>query len=180
VVGDRIKNKETVRLKMIKLVRNILLVVFIFGIGYIFGIKEVRFYKIVSSSMVPTLEVNDRIIAIKPDKLERKNIVVVRDPQGSDDILAKRIIGLPGEKIEIKYRAVFINGEKISEPYIKEKPSYLLEKKSIPSSSYFLLGDNRNKSEDSSVWGPVKAERIVGRVICLYYPFKKFKVFIQN
>ena len=156
------------------------LVVFIFGLGYIFGVKEVRFYKIVSSSMVPTFEINDRIIAIKPNSLERNNIVIVKDPQGSDDILTKRIIGLPGEKIEIKSKSVFINGEKISEPYIKEKPSYLLEKKSIPSLSYFLLGDNRNKSEDSSVWGSVKAGMIVGKVICLYYPFKKFKVFVQN
>jgi len=110
--------------------------------------------------------------------LKRKDIVVIKDPEGKGDILTKRIIGLPGEKIVVKKGNVYINNVKISEPYIKEKPLYVLIKK-IPEGHYFLLGDNRNDSEDSSVWGPVPKELIIGKVVCLYWPFKRFKIFLK-
>lgn len=67
--------------------------------------------------------------------------------------------------------------KKIEEPYIREKPNYQINEIEIPHDSYFLLGDNRNESEDSSLWGPVKKENLIGKVICRYSPLKKFKIF---
>ena len=162
-----------------KLIRTLIIVGFAFSIGYLFGIKEVRFFEIISSSMEPTLSIGDRIVTIKPSNIQRKDIVVIKDPEGGKDILTKRVIGLPGETIEIRNGYVYINGRRIDEPYIKEKPTYNLKKK-IPGDSYFLLGDNRNESEDSSVWGPVKKKLIVGKVILRYYPFKKIRLFIKK
>jgi len=161
-----------------KIIRSIIGLLIVFGIGYLFGLKGVKFYEVISRSMEPTLAVGDRIIAIKPEKLKRKDIVVIKAPEGKRDILTKRIIGLPGEKIVVKKGNVYINNVKISEPYIKEKPIYVLVKK-IPENHYFLLGDNRNDSEDSSEWGPVPEELIMGKVVCLYWPFKRFKLFLK-
>jgi len=161
-----------------KIIRSIIGLLIVFGIGYLFGLKGVKFYEVISRSMEPTLAVGDRIIAIKPEKLKRKDIVVIKAPEGKRDILTKRIIGLPGEKIVVKKGNVYINNVKISEPYIKEKPIYVLVKK-IPENHYFLLGDNRNDSEDSSEWGPVPEKLIMGKVVCLYWPFKRFKLFLK-
>mgnify|MGYP001351539991 FL=1 len=158
---------------MIRLIKNIIFLCFIFFIGYIFGIKEVRFVEIISSSMEPTLKPGDRVVVVKKDVLRRYDIVVIDAPQGKKEILTKRIIGLPSETIEVKDGDVFINGRKINEPYIKERPVYSI-KVEIPENSYFLLGDNRNKSEDSSVWGPVDISFIRGRVVCRYWPLKEF------
>lgn len=162
---------------MIKIIRGIIGLLIVFGIGYLFGIKEVKFYEVISASMEPTLDIGDRIITVKPENLKRKDIVVIKDKE-KGDILTKRIIGLPGEKIVIKKGNVYINKQKISEPYIKEKPIYTLSKK-IPENHYFLLGDNRNNSDDSSIWGPIPEKMIIGKVICRYWPFKRFKIFIN-
>ncbi|MCD6220901.1 signal peptidase I [bacterium] len=164
---------------MIKIIRSIIGLLIVFGIGYLFGLKGVKFYEVISRSMEPTLTAGDKVIAIKPENLKRKDIVVIKDPEGKGDILTKRIIGLPGEKIVVKKGNVYINNVKISEPYIKEKPLYVLEKK-IPENHYFLLGDNRNDSEDSSVWGPVEKKLIIGKVILRYYPFKKIRLFLEK
>ncbi len=164
---------------MMKIIRSIIGLLIVFGIGYLFGLKGVKFYEVISRSMEPTLSAGDRVIAIKPEKLKRKDIVVINDPEGEKNVLIKRIIGLPGEKIMIKKGNVYINNVKISEPYIKEKPRYILIKK-IPENHYFLLGDNRNDSKDSSVWGPVPKELIIGKIVCLYWPLKRFKLFLKS
>ncbi|MCM8762243.1 MAG: signal peptidase I [Candidatus Omnitrophica bacterium] len=144
--------------------------------GYIFGVKEVRFVEIISSSMEPTLKPGDRVVVVKRDVLKRYDIVLIEAPEGKKEILTKRVVGLPSETIEVKDGDVYINGEKLNEPYIKERPDYELLKEKIPEGSYFLLGDNRNKSEDSSVWGPVDCSFIRGRVVCRYWPLKEFSL----
>jgi signal peptidase I len=162
---------------MFKIIKNLILLGIVFLIGYIFGVKQVKFLEVISSSMEPTLSIGDRIISIKVEDIKRKDIVILYPPKGKKEILTKRVIGLPGENLKIKDGFVYINGEKIEEPYIKEKPNYEIEEIKIPTGKYFLLGDNRNESEDSSIWGPVEKEKIIGKIICRYYPFKRFKIF---
>ncbi|MCX8083003.1 MAG: signal peptidase I [bacterium] len=164
---------------MIRLIKNIVFLCFIFFVGYIFGIKEVRFVEIISSSMEPTLHPGDRVIVVKKDVLRRYDIVIIEAPKGEQEILTKRIVGLPSETIEVKEGYVYINGKKLKEPYIKEKPEYELLKEKIPEDKYFLLGDNRNESEDSSVWGPVDSTFIKGRVVCKYWPLKEITLLIK-
>jgi len=163
---------------MFRLIRNIIMMGFVFLVGYVFGIKEVRFFEIVSSSMTPTFQPGDRVATVKKSLLKRHDIVVLKAPKGPMEKLTKRIIGLPGETIEVKDRKVFIDGERLNERYIEEPARYELKEK-IPAGSYFLLGDNRNGSEDSSIWGPVSEKFITGRVICRYWPFRDFKIFAR-
>jgi|YelNatPaOPRAMG01_1025707.scaffolds.fasta_scaffold34723_2 signal peptidase I len=161
---------------MFKIIKNLILLGIVFFIGYIFGIKHVKFLKVISSSMEPTLNVGDMVISVKVDEIKRKDIVALLSPERGKEILVKRVIGLPGEKIKIENGYVYINGEKLEEPYIKEKPEYLYEEIKIPEGFYFLLGDNRNESEDSTEWGPIEKKLIIGKVLVKYYPFKKFKL----
>lgn len=161
---------------MFGLVKNLIFTAFIFGLGYLFGIREVRFYRISSSSMEPSLLVEDRIVAMKPESLGRGDIVVLRDPEGGRDRLTKRIVGMPGERVETKNRTVRINGENIEEPYVKEGPLYRM-KVEVPEGEYLVLGDNRNESEDGSTWGPVPRAMITGRVFCRYWPWQRFRLF---
>jgi signal peptidase I len=128
--------------------------------------------------MEPTLKVGDRIATVKKGRLKRGDIVLLQAPEGDNEKLIKRVIGLPYETVEIKNRKVFINGEGLYERYVKEPAVYTL-KAETGENGYFLLGDNRNESEDSSSWGPVGKEFIRGRVFCRYWPLKNFKIFTR-
>lgn len=156
---------------MFKLIKNVVFVLFVFLVGYLWGVKEVRFFEIVSSSMEPSLNIGDKILSVKINRIRRKDIVIINPPDAFDlDALTKRVIGLPGETIAVNGGDVFINGSRLVERYIKEAPEYNIEEITLSENEYFLLGDNRNTSEDSSSWGPVDKELIIARVICRYWP----------
>lgn len=124
-------------------------------------------YFIPSGSMEPTLEINDRLMVDKVSyhftKPHRGDIVVFWPPdetiaacglpQKSDDPWIKRVIGLPGDKVEVKEGRVFINERPLQENYIAGKPKYVWGPEVVPKDSYFVLGDNRNNSCDSHYWG---------------------------
>ncbi|EGT3617676.1 signal peptidase I, partial [Clostridium perfringens] len=100
---------------------------------------------------------------------QRYDIVNVYAPYKYDNFLVKRIIGLPGDIIEINDSTLYINGEKIYEPYIKEEmniPYYL--KLKIPKDKFFIMGDNRNISLDSRYFGLIQTQDIQGKVILKY------------
>lgn len=83
----------------------------------------------------------------------------------------KRVIGLPGEILEVKDGYVFINGQKLDEEtYIKDKPFYEYGPIKIPDNEVFVLGDNRNNSADSHVWGTLPIENIIGHAIVRFWP----------
>lgn len=133
------------------------------------------FYLIPSGSMEPTLVPGDKVVAFRINKIKRKDIVIFFNPLNKKEILVKRVIGLPGETIKIENGKVFINGKPLIEPYIKEPPSYFLRKTKIPPKNYFVLGDNRNNSEDSSVYGPVPRDLIIGKDIFIYWPPSRWR-----
>lgn len=139
-------------------------------------VAEARY--IPSGSMLPTLEINDRLII---DKLgykfqnpERGDVVVFSPTEELKkqykDAFIKRIIGLPGETVEIKNGRVYINGEVLSEDYIAEEPHYNWGPETVPENSYLVLGDNRNNSYDSHYWGFVPRDNIIGRAIVRFWP----------
>lgn len=139
--------------------------------------------KVYGSSMEPSLHPGQRLVINKLLYLRlgerylfrppgQGDIVVLRSPR-SDKLLIKRVIGLPGDTVEVKGGLVYINGEALSETYIQEPPVYVLSRHLIPPGSYFVMGDNRNHSLDSANWenlGPIPRENIVGRAWVSFWP----------
>lgn len=102
---------------------------------------------------------------------ERGDIIVLKDPRNpSGDRLVKRVIGLPGEKIEIAGGRVYINGRQLHEPYLKSPWSGSAPPIRIPGDQYYVMGDNRSNSEDSRYFGLVERDLILGKTAVILWP----------
>ena len=108
---------------------------------------------------------------------ERGDVIVFNPPNNQKADYVKRIIGLPGETIEIKDGDVYIDGEPISESYIKASPKYTFSPLTIPDDEYFVLGDNRNNSNDSHNGWTVEEESIIGKTWLAIWPPTEWKLF---
>lgn len=108
------------------------------------------------------------------DGPERGAVVIFRPPYESENDFVKRVIGLPGDTVEIAGGRVLVNGAELLEhDYVSAPPEYRWGPATIPPDHYFVLGDNRNSSQDSHVFGPIHRERIVGEVLFRWFPFGK-------
>ena len=115
---------------------------------------------------------------------ERGDVIVFRsellDDEGNEKCLIKRVIGLPGDVVEIKSGYVYVNGEEINEPYVKEQGiSGEMDAVTVPENELFVMGDNRGVSEDSrsARVGTISEDTIVGKVFVRLYPFNSIKTF---
>ncbi len=155
----------------------------ILALGIRTFVAEARY--IPSSSMEPTLEINDRLIIEKLTyhfrEPERGDVVVfnpteVLRRQNFKDAFIKRVIGLPGETIEIKGGKVYVNGTALKEDYTAQPPDYDYGPVTVPEGQYLVLGDNRNNSYDSHYWGFVPKENIIGRASVRFWPVNRLGV----
>ena len=103
-----------------------------------------------------------KIFSIPSSEINRGDLVLVKH-DGSQ--LIKRLVGLPNETISIHDGKIFINGALLDEPYKTTPITYTVEESKLDSDSYFILGDNRDYSSDSHMWGPVKGSEIEGKAI---------------
>ena len=142
-----------------------------------------------SGSMIPTLQIQDRILIEKISprlnrrlnkQLQRDTIVIFKPPEALTETgyneksaLIKRVIGLPGDKLEIHNGKLFRNDKEIYEPWIKEPIQYEMKVMEVPNQSIWVMGDNRNNSLDSHLWGPLPQENIIGTAIFRYWPLKE-------
>jgi signal peptidase I len=135
-------------------------------------------YIVPTPSMSPTLLIGDRVIVNKLQykfkEVSRGDIVAVYVPEEHKD-LVKRVIGLPYEELFLNNDGnIYINGKLLQEPYLPENTYYYEnEYFKLGQNQYFLMGDNRNNSSDSRVFGPVKTDQIFGRVFFIYGPFSR-------
>jgi signal peptidase I len=126
----------------------------------------VHIYSIPSLSMAPALEAGDQILVTRyfrsaPD---RGDVIVFRSPMNADELMVKRVIALPGEQIDSRLGRVRIGGHTLPEPYVlRAATSGAIETQTVPEGAYFVMGDNRESSLDSRVWGLVPRTNIVGR-----------------
>jgi signal peptidase I len=151
-----------------ELIETALLTLFIF---WLVNSATGRF-RIEGFSMLPTLEEGEYIIINKLsyylEAPERGDIIVLHFPNDRSRDFIKRIIGLPGDQIEVANGVVTVNGSELNEPYINASPSYT-GSWTVPEEHYFVLGDNRNNSSDSHNWSYLPKEDIVGKAWVIYW-----------
>ena len=129
---------------------------------------------VIGRSMEPSFENNQRLlvnkIAYKIHEPERGDVIIFHPRQGLHTDYIKRIIALPGDTVEIKMGAVYVNGVRLEEPYIEDSPTYTFQEYKVPEDKYFVLGDNRNNSNDSHNGWLVLRENIIGKVCLSTWP----------
>lgn len=137
-------------------------------------------------SMEPTFHHQDYLVVDKVkyrlDEPARGDIIVFQAPEDLSQNYIKRIVGLPGEKVTIENDSVFINGAPLAEQYLPTAAAtdlssgrFFLEQ-TLGLGEYFVLGDNRDHSSDSRVWGPLPQRNIIGRVLITVFPVSDFGV----
>lgn len=132
-----------------------------------------QFYTVDGPSMNETLADGQRMLVLKTTKQpSRGDVIIFHTPpaSGVDEIFVKRVIGLPGDVIEIKNGVVFVNNEPLQEDYIINNPKINMEAVVVKDKEYFVLGDNRLVSYDSHNFGCVPQENIIGKALFVVWP----------
>ena len=134
-------------------------------------------------SMTPTFEDENMIILSKTSEIQRFDMIVFKAPD-SDELYIKRVIGLPGDSIEMKDDVLYVNGKEYEEPYLKEnKEENVLDKltydftlEEVPENSLFVMGDNRLNSMDSRIFGVISYDSVIGEVKFRFYPLQEIGI----
>ena len=184
---------------MTRLGREILEAVLLALVVLILLQATVRNFKVEGSSMVPTLESGqflvvdqasflkfdqERLSRVVPfwkvaesepefafDPPQRGEIIVFQYPKDTTKDFVKRVIGLPGETVEVRSGTVYVDGEAIREPYLQRRDGSSAPPLTLGQKEYYVIGDNRRNSNDSRAWGSVPENNIVGKVWLVYWPW---------
>lgn len=139
-------------------------------------------FYIPSESMMPTLLIQDHLFVNKLiyrfSEPQRGDILVFKYPPDRKKDLIKRVIGLPGEKVEIRDGKVYIDGAELTEEYLPDDMviNGTFGPEVVDADSYLMLGDNRNNSADSRVWGELHKKDIIGRAELIYWPLDRIRL----
>lgn len=163
-------------LRFVRVLREVLITAAI-ALAIFLPLKAtVQGYEVQYSCMVPNIQDGDWIIVDKAvyhvSDPQRGDAIVFNPPEelNSEYPFIKRVIGLPGETIEVHDGTVFINGVALDEPYVREAPRYHLDAMVVPAGEYFVLGDNRNSANDSHNGWTVAREDVIGKARLMYWP----------
>jgi signal peptidase I len=172
-VGDQdVDQRRGAKSILYEIVETVLLTLLIF-----IAVRTlVQNFRIEGVSMEPNLHdgqyliINKFVYYLHPP--ERGDVVVFHYPRNPRRNFIKRVIGLPGEKVEIRGKHLFINGEELEEPYLLHTGNYTWGPQRLSKDEYFVLGDNRSSSSDSHNWGPLSRDAILGKGWISYWPPK--------
>ena len=175
--------RQAPRISRTRYVAYVGIIVFSGILMYLLTARELRNFLVPTNSMLPTFQSADYIFTMNAPAYERGDVVVLDDPLEPGAYVVKRIVALGGDSVSIRWGALYRNGEYVSEPYTLEPMIYDFPPPragasyTVPAGEVFVLGDNRNHSDDSSNWGveyqlshSVPTESIVGRVHGIYLP----------
>jgi len=156
------------------ILRDILITVILALAIFLLLQLTVQNFIVVGASMQPNFQNGERVVisklAYKFGEPERGDVIVFHPPNDQEEDYIKRVIALPGEAIEVNDGVVYINDQPLDEPYIKDSPDYTLSEQRVPSNEYFVLGDNRNNSNDSHNGWTVPQQNIMGKVWLTVWP----------
>ncbi|MFH2137675.1 MAG: signal peptidase I [Candidatus Omnitrophota bacterium] len=179
----------TSRSKKFWLIIYIIFFLFVFNPSSLVGLyvktSVIQAFKIPVGSMMPTLIAGDRIIcnklAYKKSAPKRGDVIIFKFPENPKIVFIKRLVGFPGETLEIRSGQIIINGKTLKEPkaitqtFYHNRGEYGQEEQAItiPEDSYFCLGDNSYNSRDSRYWGFVPKKNLIGKAYKIYWPFDR-------
>lgn len=136
-----------------------------------------RPYVVPTGSMRPTIREGDRVLADLLDPrvnpIQRGDVVIITSPEGIR--LCKRVIGLAGDRLEIRYGQLMRNGRPVAEGYVPELMQQDMAPMVVPPGQLFVMGDNRNNSRDSRAYGPLPESAVKGRVTTVWWPPQHFQ-----
>ena len=125
--------------------------------------------------LVPFLEVEEKAGLFPFHSPERGEIVIFQFPRDDSRDFVKRVVGLPGDTVEIRQRQLFVNDVLVIEDYISNQARTDTPEFTVPPGSFYVLGDNRRASNDSRDWGPVPDENIIGRAWVSFWPLDRWQ-----
>lgn len=161
--------QQPTRVIIREIIETLLLTLFIF---WIVNTATGR-YRVQGHSMLPTLEEGEYLIINKLsyylDEPRRGDIVVLHYPRDRSREYIKRVIGLPGDRVEVGNGQVRVNGVVLDEPYLNGAPAYRTQSWTVPEDQFFVMGDNRNNSSDSRSWSFLPRSDIVGKAWVIYW-----------
>lgn len=133
------------------------------------GTLGIQNYRVDGHAMAPTLTNGQYALFRQRIPYERGDIVVFDYPREPSRQLVMRVVGLPGETVEVTGGRVLVDGVELAEPYVMEAARYAMPPQSVPKGHLFVLGDNRNNSADSHVWGPLAIDSVRGVFWLVYW-----------
>ena len=153
------------------------------GVALVAGIGQavaLQGYQIYGHCMEPNLQNGERLLGSPlglSHGIHRGDVVVFRPPHKPQTAFIKRVVGLPGELLEIRNSRVYVNGKLLDEPYLRftwhdDRPATR-----IPADTVFVMGDNRDNSNDSRMWGDLPVSNIQAKVLVRYWPLNRLEVF---
>ena len=155
-----------------------------FVLAQLIMVSVAQAFQVEQYSMEPTLLPRDRVLVDKFFYRLRQprhgDVIVLRYPLNTQRNYIKRIIGLPGDVLLIRDGKLYVNERQMSEPYINGTPQGNYGPFTVPEDSVFVMGDNRNNSEDSRAFGPLKKEFIVGQALLIYWPIPHARILMPS
>ncbi|MCJ7604795.1 MAG: signal peptidase I [Dehalococcoidales bacterium] len=155
-------------------VRELLITIGLAVLIFVVARQTIQTYEVFQTSMEPNFHEGQRVVVNKAvyffGEPERGDVIIFNAPDGSDEDFIKRVIGLPGDTVEVKDRLVYVNGVSLDEPYLAQPPSYTMTGREIPEDKYFVLGDNRNSSNDSHLGWYAGVDEIHGKAWLSTWP----------